>query len=534
MKHVCTALAILILLGSAAACHDRHGAAAPDSSSAGDSIGSIDFRTSASGEAQEHFLRGVAILHSFGYKQAREEFQKAQELDPDFAMAYWGETFCYNHPLLAERDLESPREVLARLGATPEERASKAPTQREKDFLAAVEVLFGEGEAGDRRIAYMGAMEGMYEAYPEDREVAAFYALSLLAAVGPMKDDTYRLSVRAGAIARDLFEENPNHPGAAHYTIHAFDDPVHAPLALEAAWRYSEIAPAVSHARHMPTHIFIQHGMWQQVSEQNVSAHQAAVDLWEPGDSVSDMVHALDWGHYGDLQRGDLEHARQWMETLDQVVIDSDGAARAVSTVPLLRARYIVETEQWETAPVTDESTRPELLATGLSAVVAGDLALAREAAARLDELGSETSSDRSTFQRGPAPARVAQREVAALIALAETEVETAMSLLDEGLELAEEMGPPRGSATPVKPIHELYGEVLLSLRRADEAIELFEASLLRTPNRPRSLLGLARAHSAAGNPAAAADAYRRLIEVREARAGLADVREAQEYLAET
>ena len=169
--------------------------------------------------------------------------------------------------------------------------------------------MWGEGEAPERRIAYMRAMRKLHEAYPDDPEIAAFFSLSLMAAAGPMGDDTFRMFMEAGAIAQQVFADNPDHPGAAHYIIHAFDDPVHAPLGLPAAYRFAEIAAAVSHARHMPSHIFIQRGMWDRVTASNDSAYQAAVDLWEEGDAVNDMVHALDWGHYGDLQRGDWEKA---------------------------------------------------------------------------------------------------------------------------------------------------------------------------------------------------------------------------------
>ena len=220
-----------------------------------DSVGSIDFATSESGEAQQHFLRGVAILHSFGWEQAQEQFRAAQEIAPDFAMAYWGESLAYNHPLFSNMDSTEPRAALERLGPTAEIRMAKASTAREKGFLKAVEILWGEGEIGDRKLGYMEAMRDLYESFPDDDEVAAFYALSVLSAraVTPDRDLDNRMAIRAGTIALDIFSRKPMHPGAAHYTIHSFDDPIHAPLALEAAYRYAEIAPAVSHARHMPT-----------------------------------------------------------------------------------------------------------------------------------------------------------------------------------------------------------------------------------------------------------------------------------------
>ena len=531
-------LAVPVLCLASAGCVisvDSEASAEPTGASDFDAsvdVGSIDFPTSAGSEAQKHFIRGVAILHSFGYAQAREQFHAAQELEPDFALAYWGETLTYNHPLLPERDLESPRAALARLGATREERAAKAATERELGFLTAVEELFGDGELAERRIGYMEAMRNVYESNLGDDEVAAFYALSLLSAVGPLGDDTFRLNVLAGSIALGVFERNPNHPGAAHYTIHAFDDPVHAPLALPAAHRFAEIAAAVSHARHMPSHIFIQRGMWDLVSKSNDSAYAAAVALWDPGERVSDMVHSLDWGQYGDLQRGDYAKARKWIAELDDLVERTGDSGRGKSTMPLVRARYIVETEQWETREITDDTGSSELLATGISAARTGDLAVAREAAARLEKMGARETSDRSTFQRGTKPAQVMHHELAGLIRLAEGDADGAVKMFDEGVAIASTMGPPRGAASPIKPIRELYGEVLLQLERPEDAAAQFEDQLLFTPNRPRSLLGLARAQAAAGDAAAAADAYGKLLEAWQGADEPAELAEAQEYLA--
>jgi tetratricopeptide (TPR) repeat protein len=466
-------------------------------------VGSLDFPTSArSEEAQRHFLRGVAVLHSFGWKQAIEQFQAAQAIEPDFALAYWGETLSYNHPLFGggpNLDEENPRAVLARLGPTRAARADKAPTDREKGFLEAVEVLWSEeGTYAERRVGYMEAMGRLYDRHPDDHEVTTFYALSMLAGSRALGDQSLRLEVRAGNIAMKVFNANPDHPGAPHYTIHAFDDPIHAPLALDAARRYAEIAPAVSHARHMPTHIFIQHGMWDLVSNHNESAHAAARTLWEPGDSVGDAVHSLDWGQYGDLQRGDYDKARVWIERLEQIITESDGQARAVSTLPLANARYIVETEQWRTESITDDLSMHELLAIGLSAVHTGDLAAAREAAAALAKVADE----------GGAQDRIAHKEVAAAIEAAEGNQDAAVALMDEAIALVETLRPPNGAASPVKPPYELYGEILLELGRPAEARAKFDTSLLRMPNRMRSLLGAARAAVASGDRSSARAHY--------------------------
>jgi len=471
-----------------------------------ESIGSLVFPTSTrSAEAQQHFLRGVAILHSFGWKQAIGEFQSAQKLDPDFAMAYWGETLCYNHPLFGEAtpDEDNPRAVLNRLGSTRSERVAKAPTALEKGFVDAVETLWAEeGTYDERRVAYMEAMAGLHESYPDDHEVATFYAVATLSAARALGDQSGRLEVRAGTIALNVFNDNPNHPGAAHYAIHSFDDPIHAPLALRSATRYAGIAPAVAHARHMPTHIFIQHGMWELVSGHNQRAYEAARALWQPGDSVGDTVHPLDWGQYGDLQLGDYAKASTWIERLEMVAMESDNQARAVNSLPLLRARYVVETEDWKTEPVTDDSAVHELLATGISAVRLGDLAIARQAETELAKRAGD----------GNASTRIMHKEVAALIHAAEGRADEATALMDEALAIVETQRLPNGAANPIKPPYELYGEILLNLDRPEDAAEKFETSLRRMPGRARSLLGAASAAAAAGDGETAGNRYSTLL----------------------
>ena len=491
-------------------------------------VGSIDFPTSEPGQAQQHFLRGVAILHSFGWNQAIEQFRAAQELSPDFALAYWGESLSYNHPLNSQMDPGEPRRVLERLGATREERLAKVPTDREKGFLQAVEVLWGEGDQEVRRVGHMEAMRDLYERYPEDPEVAAFCALSMLGAVQATGDLSQRLNVRAGAITLGLLAGNRNHPGAAHYTIHAFDDPLHAPLALEAADLFADIAPAVSHARHMPTHIFIQHGMWDRVSGNNQSAYDAARELWRPGDAMAAATHALDWGQCGDLQLGDYAKARLWIERIESMAAggfleggprQERGDDRAVNTVALLKSRYVVETEEWSIASVTGEATANELLATALSAYRLGN----HEVLARVEEELRERG--------GSGNAAVVRNEVSALLHASQGHIEPASRFMDDASATVEAAAPPRGAASPIKPVHELYGEILLDLGRPDEAIEKFETSLLPMPRRVRSLLGLARASAAAGESGRAIEAYGELMRVWSGRTSFDGYREAEHYL---
>ncbi|MGE3492160.1 MAG: hypothetical protein AB7N29_19315 [Vicinamibacterales bacterium] len=489
-------------------------------------VGNLSFPTSASPAAQQHFLRGVAILHSFGWKQAIEEFQLAQKAQPDFALAYWGETLCYNHPLNSQMDPKEPRAVLARLGADRAARAAKAPTEREKGFLNAVEELWGEGDSARRRLAYMDAMERLYKQFPADDEVKTFYALSILSASSAVDDRTARMNVKAGALAMDVFKRNPSHPGAVHYIIHAFDDPVHAPLALEAAHVYAKIVPAVSHAVHMPTHIFIQHGMWNEVANQNIRAFNVAKELWQPGDVPGDMSHSGDWGQYGFLQLGDYAGARERIQAFEWMV-NTTKNPRASSALALVQARYIIETEEWKVQPVAANASNDTILANGFSAVKTGDLATAERmeallaAKAKAAPGGAADSNPHADHGAAPKPVapgagdsdagksvRIIHKELAAMIAQAKGQTDAAVTLLKEAVAIEESMRPPNGAANPLKPSHELLGEVLLAAGKHAEAAAAFEASLLRMPNRARSLMGAVKAHAGAGHKELAAERY--------------------------
>jgi tetratricopeptide (TPR) repeat protein len=514
-----------------------------------ENVGTLSFPTSASPEAQKHFLRGVAILHSFGWKQAIAEFKEAQRLQPDFALAYWGESLCYNHPLNSQMDPKEPRAVLARLGAGRAARAAKAPTDRERGFLNAVEDLWGEGDSRQRRIAYMTAMERLYQQFPNDDEVKTFYALSILSASSAVDDRTSRMNVKAGALAMDVFKRNPSHPGAVHYIIHAFDDPVHAPLALEAANVYAKIVPAVSHAIHMPTHIFIQHGMWTNVAHQNVRAFGVAKDLWQPGDTPGDMSHSGDWGHYGFLQLGDYAGAQERIKAFEEMQATTRHP-RAAGVLALVNARQIIETEAWRVQAVAPDASDETVLANGMSAVKLGDLATAEKMvaifAAKVQKApaSAEASAGKPSSaaaggahaDHGPAPAlaeasggrpaaamgggspdagkgvRIMHKELAALVAEARGQRDQAIVLLKEAVQIEESMRPPNGAADPIKPSHELLGEVLLRAGNARDAAAAFDASLLRMPNRARALMGAAAAHAAAGNAELAAQRHATLM----------------------
>jgi tetratricopeptide (TPR) repeat protein len=228
-------------------------------------LGRITFPTSGSAAAQPHFLRGVALLHSFEYDEAIDAFREAERLAPGFAMAYWGEAMCYNQPLWYNENVARARDALARLAPTRDARAAKAPTTREKRYLDTVEHLFGDGDRPARLRAYVERMAALAREYPQDYEASVLYALALLGTI-PEGARNPQLSLRAGALASAVLKKNPQHPGAAHYALHAYDDGEHNRLGLEAARTYAKIAPASSHALHMPSHIFLPLGMWNEAA----------------------------------------------------------------------------------------------------------------------------------------------------------------------------------------------------------------------------------------------------------------------------
>lgn len=470
-------------------------------------LGNIEFPTSATEAAQEHFLIGLAYLHSFGWNQARSEFQQAQLLDANFALAYWGEMLTYNHPLYPEKDAVSPVRVLNKLGTSTEERLSKAASELENGFLIAAEAYaYTEGDGYSRRMAYLQTMQSLFEKFPDHPEVRAFYALSLLSAASELPGNQwFQLRHQAGAIVNTLFLENFSHPGAIHYLIHSYDDPDNAHLALAAADRYVDIAPLVAHARHMPSHIYIHLGKWFDAADLNETAFYNARALWLPGDNPIEQNHAMDFGQYADLQLANYEAAAVWIERAKETLLQNPDDLDTANTVARLQARLIVESRQWQFTPVDITQTNDELFAIGLSAINMRDLALARDA--------NQILKDRTKINAENIPLLISQLELEASLLFADGNTAASLIVIDTAISLARQNPNTDPLPNPLKPVHELKGELLLSSGRAEPAIRAFEQSLLATPFRPWTLLGLARSHKALGDNIQASDYYRQLLE---------------------
>ena len=476
-------------------------------------LGRVEFPTSGSAKAQEHFLRGLAALHSFWYEEALEAFRESTKVEPDFAMGYWGEAMTYNHPLWSEQDLTAARAVVAKFKET-----SKL-TERERAYLNAVRLLYGEGDKRARDLAYSAAMEKIYRAYPDDLDGAAFYSLSLLGISGGEKG--YRLQAKAGAIALEVYQKNPNHPGAAHYIIHAFDDPDHAILALPAARRYASIAPEAHHARHMPSHIFLQLGMWPEAAASNEAAWESS-DAWMKRKNLPVSIrdyHSLHWLLYVYLQQGRYSDAEKLLTLMKKVMSEStyDNKLRPgyyENNYANMAAAFVVETERWnlatelfpenkapatsETASMTGSHGSHNAGTTTRTSTASVTLPLfIRGLAAAVN--GSDVSQFITGLQAlrssgGAANSEIFEIEIAALSASMKKEPDKAIELMKRATSLEEATNAPYGPPSLIKPSHELFGEILLRAGKFSEASEQFKIALLRQPNRARSLAGLARA----------------------------------------
>jgi tetratricopeptide (TPR) repeat protein len=488
---------------------------------ASDQLGTIEFKTSGSAEAQKEFLHGVLLLHSFEYPDARTAFIKAEQLDQNFAMAYWGEAMTYNHPIWNERDRENAIAALKKLAPTREQRLQKAPTQKEKDFLNAVEVLFEDGEKKERDAAYAEAMSQMYRKYTDDLEAASFYALALLGSSENSRDvPTY---MKAAAIAEEVFAKNPQHPGAVHYLIHSYDDPVHAPLGLRAARVYAKIAPSAVHALHMPSHIFLALGMWDDVESCNDASWKA---------SKFNSYHAAHWLEYAYLQKGKFPEAR---ELLNKVESQAKSGADYSWYIPAMRAAYVIETQ----SKFSDLAASPAVpsgdsFAYGVADIFAAGLSAIREK--KIDDaikyhsdiqkaIGSENTSESKAAEckahmANMSPAenlavQVMEKELQAAILNAQGKKDDALRLMKEATALEDSMTFEFGPPLPVKPSHELYAELLLEAGKYKEAQVEFNKALARAPRRTLSLQGLALAAKQSGDAQAAKNALAELQNIR-------------------
>jgi tetratricopeptide (TPR) repeat protein len=500
-------------------------------------FGEVAFVNSGPPAAQADFLRGLAQLHNFEYPDAAEHFRKAQQIAPDFALAYWGEAMTKNHPVWHEEDVDPARDILKRLGPTPEARLAKIPTEREKLFLHSVEVLYGEGAKEERDRRYESVLAELHRKFPDDVDATSFYALAILGTAEHGRD--FATYMRAAAVLEEVFPQHPRHPGVVHYLIHCYDDSVHAPLGLRAARIYSKIAPDAGHAQHMTSHIFLSLGMWDDVVKANETAIAVVNRAREKaGKPPARCGHYNDWLEYGYMQQGRVADAQRVLEGCRQTAEQAAAAAASKTKSPGkdtmeammpsmmamgsyadMRANFLIDTQlsdgdivRWPLP--ADNYPFAQLTfdyATAHAAIRRGDLAGAREATSRADTERPRAiawwKEQKYDDAEGGARLLILTEQLHALLAFAEGKSQDAVTELQriaaKERQLPLEFGPP----TVYKPTDELLGELLLQLHRPLEARDAFRTALGRTPGRKQVVESLARAEKELAAAAAAKEA---------------------------
>ena len=479
----------------------------------GDHLGVLHFTFTGSAEAMPHFTKGLKLLHNFEFDDAATAFAEAQKIDSSFVMAYWGEAMTYNHPLWRQQDFEKGWAAIVKLGETPGERAAKAQTDLERDFLRSTEILYGIGKKNQRDSAYSKYLEKMYATYPGNEEVAAFYALSLLGAVTVGRDE--KVYEKSAAIAQGILKENPNHPGALHYLIHSYDDPAHAVKAINAAHLYSKIAADATHALHMPSHIFVAVGMWDEVVNSNIDSWEASVHRMKEKklDNNARSYHAFHWLLYGLLQQGKQDEALHIMHDMKKYT-DELPSKNARDYLVGMKGNYLIETGDWESGIAGYDFKLDDLnIATragfnfiegmkayrakdvqSLTAVIGGMEAERKSAANLVSEKGipmcAPGPGSYAPNQLDVDHARIMELELHGLLAQLQGNTAEVEKWLSAAAGLQNEISYSYGPPTVVKPSWELYGDWLLEQGRAKDALAQFEIALEKGPKRLMALRG--------------------------------------------
>ena len=468
-----------------------------ETSGAAGGFGDVAFPISCATEAQDRFEEGVALLHSFYLGPAREAFQGAADADPDCAMAHWGLAMVHRgNPFAGPASADGNRSGLE---AAQTARELGPPTEREEAYVDAALALFEDHEASspaERSLRYEEAMAEVHGDHPDDEEAAIFYAREVTANASP-EDRTFERQLRAAEIMEPLFEENPRHPGLAHYIIHAYDVPELAERGLDAARAYEDIAPDAPHALHMPSHIYTRLGLWDESIEMN--RRSAEVDDPDSGH----RLHAWDYKVYGFLQQGRDDEAARVLEDARELS-ERLGGPLSYNGVAM-PARYALERGEWDEAralPVEGAEDSPaeavSRFARGIGAGREGDLAVAQEEAEALARIREALEAD--GVEEWVERVEAQQLAVDAWVAHLSGESDEAVALADRAGEIEERVEKHPVTPGPLLPARELHGDLLLELDRPQEALDAYEATLEREPNRARTLAGAARAAELAGH----------------------------------
>jgi hypothetical protein len=479
-------------------------------------LGTVHFPVSCAPSVQKPFERGVALLHSFWYEEAAKQFEQVAKDDPQCAMAHWGVAISLWHQLWDNPDKATIKRGLEEIKKA---KSLHPKNDRERDYIAAIDTFYSDSKKRDHDAgadAYTRAMEQMYQRYPDDREAAAFYALSLLASE-PHHDSTFANRKKAGAVLEKLFEEEPNHPGVAHYLIHTYDKPQLAAQGLSAARSYAKIAPASPHALHMPSHIFARLGLWQDDIDSNLASiaatrKTAAMHMGGAGH----QYHAMDFLVYAYLQSGREAEAQRVYEEVKTLPAAKeygfDPHAYALARFPAI---YAAELHHWTEAAALTPVPNTELgdnaityWARAIGAARSGNAAEARKNVTELESIHRQLLAREKKFSAEVVDQD--RKEAEAWVAHAEGKDDDAIKMLRALAEKEESTGEePEGI-----PAREMLADLLLDLKRPDKALTEYETDLKFNPNRFDGLYGAARAAELAGKSKEASTYYAQLVKV--------------------
>jgi hypothetical protein len=511
--------------GRAAAQEHEHG---PGGEHHFDKLGKVTFPVSCNAEAQKRFDYAMSVIHSFWWELGDKAFSDVLAADPTCSMAWWGIALtAWNNPFAGGPAPSGP--ITARgveAAGKAGEAAATAKTPRERGFLNAAATLFRDQATttnAQRMQAYADTMGRLYRDFPDDTEVAIYRALSLVA-TAPRTDTTFANQKQAAAILNPLYAAHPDHPGLAHYIIHANDSPWLAYLGLEAARRYATIAPDAPHAQHMPSHIFVRLGLWDETIASNLVSYQSGVEYSKaanlPG-VASHEFHALDYAVYGYLQRGQDSAARATVEVARGVT-----SVRVFNTLvggynrTAMEARIPLERGDWAAAAAFPVQEAPDFpivaglahFTRGIGAARSGNAAAARQAAAALDSIGTVMEGKKEPYWARVA--RIKGMIVASWAMFAAGDQAGGLALAQAAAD--EEEVTDKHPVTPgeLLPARELYADMLLAAGKPAEAVEAYRATLKREPGRARSAWGLARSLELAGKRDEARKQYQAYLQL--------------------
>ncbi len=497
MKYLPIAVVLIILVG----CSQKEQRA--------DQLGDVSFEFSVSDEAKPYFDKGLLLLHSFEYEDAREEFEKAKAIDPGEPMIYWGLAMTHYKGLWGRQDLESGREVLASFGSDEASRLSKCKDPIEKAFIKGVEILYGEGTLEERDQKYVDHLARVHENFPDNLEVTAFYSLGLMWA--DYKNEEYlKLSSQ---LAQQVIDKNPTHPGALHYKIHANDFPEYATEALTAATKYDKIAPSAAHALHMPSHIYVALGKWNEVVESNEVSYQASIDRMNRKglDGNARGYHSMAWLHYGYLQQQRFDKAE---ELLKEMISYHEEGTASLEYMAMMQNQQRIELGVW---PEGLEVQDVDVSKLGLNekahkyffnALLAFDRGNTTEIQKNIEDFQKEVdkgklmvdNSNIAICSNGPSryipnatsitKSEVVIDQMNALIAMLENNDDLVEKYLISATESELKAGYDPGPPFIAYPSFEMYGEWFLEKERYEEALVQFDHSLQNRKFRTKALKG--------------------------------------------